>query len=158
MQGRLVEVDRNKNEVWSYQRPQQDMVRAKRLPSGEVAFITNQGVGATFTRMDPKTQKVNKSFTIGQVSMLFGNWEVLPNGHILVPHYNQASVIEYDDNGKQVGNPFVGQQWPNSAARLSNGNTLIASQNIRKVFEYDINRNQVWNYDTVGNVFVARKR
>jgi outer membrane protein assembly factor BamB len=157
MQGRLVEVDRNKNEVWSYQHPQHNIFRARRLPNGEVAFITNLGIQATYTRMDPKNQRIVKTFNIAQVSTLFGNFEVLPNGHVVVPHFNQHRVIEYDQDGKQVGNPLT-PQWPSSAVRLPNGNTLITSQNLRQVSEYAPNGTQVWSYTTNGNVFVARRR
>jgi hypothetical protein len=156
MQGRLVEVDRNKDVVWSYQRPNNDIIRARKLPTGEVAFITNIGNNATYTRMEARTQKINKTFQIATVSMLFGSMEVLPNGHIIVPHYNQQRVVEYDQDGAQVGNP-INLQWPNSVARLPNGNTLVTSYQQRQVFEFNGNQ-QVWNYQTDGPVFVARRR
>jgi hypothetical protein len=157
MQGRLVEIDRNKDVVWSFQRPNNDIIRARKLPTGEVAFITNIGNNATYTRMDARApQKVNKTFQIGTVSMLFGSMEILPNGHIIVPHYNQQRVVEYDQDGAQVGNP-INLQWPNSVARLPNGNTLVTSYQQRQVFEFNGNQ-QVWNYQTDGPVFVARRR
>jgi HEAT repeat protein len=160
MQGRLIEVDRDKNEVWSYQRPQHDIIRARRLPTGEVAFITNIGVNAIFQRMDPKTQKINRQFNIPQVQMLFGNFEVLPNGHIVVPHHNQSRVVEYDQNGKVVDGKTITQQSPNSVFRLPNGNTLIASQNARLVKEYNTNLTEIWHFtpNNPANIFVARKR
>ena len=83
--------------------------------------------------------------------MLFGNFEVLANGHIIVPHYNLHRVVEYDDKGAAVGQaitPPQGQQWPNSVARLSNGHTLISSQHPqtnKKIAEYDANRTLVSN-------------
>jgi outer membrane protein assembly factor BamB len=156
MQGRLVEVDRNKDVVWSYQRPNNDIIRARKLPTGEVAFITNIGNNATYTRMEARTQKVNKTFQVATVSMLFGNMEVLPNGHIIVPHYNQQRVVEYDQDGAQVGTP-INLQWPNSVARLPNGNNLVTSYQQRQVIEFNGNQ-QVWNYQTDGPVFVARRR
>lgn len=155
MQGRLIEVDRNRNEVWSYQRPNQDIMRARKLPTGEVVFITNIGAQATYTRMDAKTQKVNKTFNVMQTQMLFGNVEVLPNGNIIVPHYNQHRVTEYKDDGSQVTTTNL--NWPNSVVRLPNGNNLITSYNQRQVYEYRGNQ-QVWNFATDGLVFVARRR
>jgi hypothetical protein len=142
--------------VWSYQRPNNDIFRARKLPSGEVAFITNIGNNATYTRMEARTQKVNKTFQVATVSMFFGNMEVLPNGHIIVPHYNQQRVVEYDQDGAQVGAP-INLQWPNSVARLPNGNTLVTSYQLRQVIEFNGNQ-QVWNYQTDGPVFVARRR
>jgi hypothetical protein len=155
MQGRLIEVDRDRKEVWSYQRPNQDIIRAKKLPNGEVAFITNLGANATFTRMDAATQKVNKSFQVMQVQMLFGSMEILPNGNVIVPHYNLQRVIEYNKDGGQV--MTLNLNWPNSVQRLPNGNNLITSYNQRQVYEYNGN-NQVWNFQTEGIVFTARRR
>ena len=156
MPGRLIEVDRNKNEVFAYQRPNNDIVRARKLPTGEVVFITNQGVNATYTRMEARTQKVNKSFQVTAVQMLFGSMEVLPNGNIIVPHYNQQRVIEYNQDGAQVGNP-IQLNWPNSVSRLPNGNNLVTSYQQRQVYEFRGNE-QVWNYQADGFVFVARRR
>jgi HEAT repeat protein len=155
MQGRLLEIDRNKNEVWSMQRPNQDIMRAKKLNTGEVVYITNLGVNATYTRMDPKTQKINKSFNVMQTQMLFGNIEILRNGNVIIPHYNQQRVVEYNQDGGQVNT--VNLNWPNSVVRLPNGNNLITSYNQRQVYEYNGNQ-QTWNYQTDGIVFVARRR
>ena len=49
-----MEIDRNKNEVWNYQRPNNDIMRAKKLPNGEVAFVTNLGIQATYRASTPK--------------------------------------------------------------------------------------------------------
>lgn len=156
MQSRLIEVDRDRKEVWSYQRPNGDIIRARKLPTGEVCFITNQGANAVYTRMDAQTQKVNKSFPVTAVQVLFGNMEILGNGNIIVPHYQQQRVVEYDQNGAQVATFNV--NWPNSVVRLPNRNTLIASQNTRQIIEFDANRNQVSTQQTDGMVFIARRR
>ena len=136
------------------QRPNMDILRARKLPGGEVAFITNQNL---YTRMDAKTQKVVHNFNIGPVQLLWGTMEILPNGNVIVPHYNQQRVVEYNDKGQQVGNP-IQINWPNSVARLPSGNTLVTSYQQRQVFEYNANNQQVWAYQTDGNVFVARRR
>jgi hypothetical protein len=106
--------------------------------------------------MDAKTQKINKSFNVTGVQVLFGNMEVLPNGNIIVPHYQQQRVVEYDKDGGQVAT--FNTNWPNSVVRLPNGNTLVASQNSRSIVEFDTNRNQVSTHQTDGMVFVARRR
>ncbi len=153
MQGRLLEINRNKQEVWSYQRPTNDMLRARKLPTGEIAFVTN---GGAYIRMDPRTQKVNAQFQVNAVQMLFGNMDVLPNGNVLLAHYQQQQVREYDKTGKQIGSQ-ININWPNSVVRLPNGNNLVTSYNQRQVYEYQGN-NQIWNYSTDGVVFVARRR
>jgi hypothetical protein len=106
--------------------------------------------------MDAKTQKVIKSFNVTAVQTQFGNMDVLANGNIIVPHYQQQRVVEYDGNGAQVATFNV--NWPNSVVRLPNGNTLIASQQTRTITEFDRNRNQVATHQTDGMVFVARRR
>jgi hypothetical protein len=153
MQGRLIEVDRNKNTVWSYQRPAADLQRAKKLPNGEVAFITNTG---SYTRMDARTQKINKQFNVQPPQIIFGNMDVLANGNVLVTHYNQSRVGEYNQDGAQVGDP-LNIALPNSVVRLPNGHNLITSYQQRKIYEFNGNQ-QVWDYQTDGLVFVARRR
>ena len=152
MQGRLIEVNRNKQEVWSMQRPNQDLQRARKLPNGDVAFITNFG---QYTRINAG-KAVQQQFNVGQINMIFGSMDVLPNGNVLVTLYNQQRVIEFNPKDAQVGNP-VNVNWPNSIQRLPNGNNLITSYNQRQVFEYN-GAQQVWNYQTDGIVFVARRR
>lgn len=156
MQGRLIEIDRNKNEVWSYQRPNNDIVRARKLPTGEVAFVSNLGAQALFTRMDARTQKINKQFNVSPVQMLFGCMDVLPNGNVIIAHYNQQRVHEYNKDGAQIGNA-INIAWPNSVVRLPNGNNLVTSYNQRQVYEFN-GAQQVWNFQTDGIVFVARRR
>ena len=135
---------------------QGDIIRARKLPNGDVCFITNQGVNGTYTRMEPKTQKTIKSFNVTGVQVLFGSMEVLPNGNIIVPHYQQQRVVEYNQDGAQVAT--FNLNWPNSVVRLPNGNTLVASQNTRQIVEFDTNRNQIATHTCDGMVFVARRR
>jgi HEAT repeat protein/outer membrane protein assembly factor BamB len=151
MQGRLIEIDRNKNEVWSYQRPNFDIFRARKLPNGEVAFATN----TQFFRMDPKTQKINSSFNITPLQLVFGAMDVLPNGNVLLGHWQQNRVNEYDKTGAQVNN--VQFAWANSVVRLPNGNNLVSSYNQRRVAEFKGNQS-VWEYQAEGIVFVSRRR
>lgn len=156
MQGRLVEVDRNKQEVWSYQRPNNDIIRARKLPTGEVAIVANLGGQGNFMRIDGQTKNINKQFVVNPVTMLFGAMDVLPNGNVLIAHYNQQRVNEYNKDGGQIGNP-INIAWPNSVVRLPNGNNLVTSYNQRQVYEFNGNQ-QVWNFQTDGIVFVARRR
>jgi hypothetical protein len=154
MQGRLVEVNRNKTEVWSMQRPNQDIQRARKLPSGEVVFITTNGA---VTRMETKPDKVIAQFNITPAQIIFGTMEILKNGNIVVSHYQNQRVSEYNANGGQVGQQIqVG--WPNSVSRLPNGHNLVCTYNQRNVIEFDTNNQQVWNYQGDGIVFVARRR
>lgn len=153
MQNQLIEIDRNKGQVWSILRTQYDVFRARLLRNGEVAIITNQG---QYVRMNPRTQRETASFHVGQLGNLFGNFEVLPNGNVLVPLYQQHMVIEYNPQGKEVWRAPV--QLPTSAQRLPNGNTLIASMNTRRVIEVNPQGQEVWSHNVEGQVFNARRR
>jgi hypothetical protein len=153
MQNRLVEFDKAGNETFSMNRPNHDIFRARKLRNGEVVFITNNGA---FTRMEAKTQKVLKSFQVGQIPVLFGSIDVLPGGGVVIPDFQQNRVVEYDADGKQVASFAV--QWPNSVLRLPNGNTLVASQNSRRVIEFSRTGQEVRSHTLEGMPFNARRR
>ena len=152
MQNRLVEYDRNHKEVFSFNRLNHDIFRGKKLRNGEVVFITN---GGQLTRMNA-TQQVLKTFNVGNIPVLFGSIDLLPNGGVLVPDFQQNRVIEYDGEGKIVTQ--INVQWPNSVMRLPNGHTLVGSQNTRRVIEFDARGQEVWSHNTDGMVFNTRKR
>jgi HEAT repeat protein len=153
-QNRLLELDANGKEVWAMQRQQHDVIRASKLRNGEVVFITNQG---TLTRLDPKTQKVLKTFEVGQIGNIFGSIDVLPNGNVLVPLYGNHRVVEFDAQGKTVWQAQV--QTPTSVTRLPNGRTLVSSVNTRRLSEFDRNGREVWSHTVDGQaLFQARKR
>ena len=153
MQNRLIEIDRKGNEVFTLNRPNHDIFRARKLRSGDVVFVTQSG---TFTRVDGKSQKVLKTFNVGQFQMLFGSIDVLPDGGVLVPNSQQGVVIEFNSDGKQV-KTFT-MQAPNSVMRLPNGNTLVASQNTRRLIEFDRTGREIWNFMADGMPFNARRR
>ncbi len=154
LQNRLVEYDAAGNETkFTFNRANHDIFRAKKLPNGEVALVTSSG---QYLRLEGATQRVQKSFQVAPVPVLFGSMDVLPNGNVLIPDFQQNRVVEYDADGKQVAQFTV--QWPNSALRLPNGNTLVASQNTRKVVEFNRGGTVVWQYDSDGMVFNAKRR
>jgi hypothetical protein len=161
MQGRLVEVDRNKTEVWSYQRQQPDIVRAKKLPNGEVVFVHHNNFAgnntSTCVRIDGKTKETIKSFNVQSIQMNWGSIDVLPNGNIIIPHYQTHQVREYDPNGGQV-KTLTGLNWPNSVQRLPNGHTLVTSYSSRQIVEFDANGAQVSSHTVDGLIFNARRR
>ena len=153
MQNRLVEYDRKGTEVYHMDRPTFDIFRARKVRNGDVVFITAQGV---LTRLNPRTNKVVRTFNVGQMGSQFGSFEVLPNGNYLIPVYTTQEVIEFDANGKRLKSAKA--QWPTSAQRLPNGNTLIGSQINRRVIELDRTGREVWAYDAGGQVFMVRRR
>jgi len=154
LRNRLVEYDMKGTEKFTFNRPNQDIFRAKKLANGEIAIITASG---QYLRIEGATQRVLKNFQVAPVPVLFGSMDVLPNGNVLVPDFQQNRVVEYNGEGKLL--PLqINVQWPNSAIRLPNGNTLVASQNTRKIMEFDRAGRNVWQYDSDGMVFNARRR
>jgi hypothetical protein len=153
MQNRLSEIDRKGNEVFTLNRPNHDIFRARKLRNGDVVFVTQSGI---LTRIDGKSQKVLKTFNVGQFHVLFGSIDVLPDGGVLVPNFQQGVVAEYNNDGKQVKTFNV--QSPNAVMRLPNGNTLVTSQITRLVIEFDRTGRQVWNYMAEGMPVNARRR
>lgn len=160
MQTGLYEFNRKGDEVYSYSH--NNVMRGKKLRNGEICFVANQGQGV-FTRMDSKN-KVLKTFNVNAINSLFGGMDVLPNGGVLLPDWQQQRVVEYDRDGRQV-NQINGLTWPLGVQRLPNGNTLISTQNAGgintgRVVEYDRKGNQVMSFQPEGaaTVFNAHRR
>jgi hypothetical protein len=153
LQNGLYEYDSEGKEVFGMQHNMTTIFRGRKLTNGDVVYITNQGL---FVRMD-KTQKQLMTFKIGQLNIIYGNIEELPNGNLLTPLYNQARVAEYDNTGKQVSTLAV--NLPVSAQRLPNGNTLVASYTGGRIVELDNMGREVWNLNVDAQVIImARKR
>ena len=152
MPNQLLEVDKAGNQVFSLQRNTYDIFKARKLPNGDVAFVTNQG---QFQRVD-RNQKVLKTFRTGLIGSQFGSMDVLPTGGLVIGLFNNNRVVEYDATGKEVWSANL--QWPTSVVRLPNGRTLVASQNTRQVVELDRGGRTVWSWTGEGQVFQARRR
>jgi HEAT repeat protein len=148
---RLVEVDRNKKEVFSIQRQRYDVMAAQKLRNGQIVMITNLG---QLLRLDTKGT-VLKSFSVGQVGY-YGGLEALANGNVLVSDYNTSRVVEYDEKGKIVWQASV--QWPSSVTRLPNGNTLVSSQDSYMIVELDRKGKKVWEHKAEGRPWRVRRR
>ncbi len=151
MQNQLLEVDKDGKEVFTMPRGH-DIMKARKLRNGQIAVITNQG---RYALIDPKTKREVKGFSCGWVQM-WGSMDVLPNGHVLVPQFNNSKVAEYDGDGKIVWQADV--QWPTSVKRLPNGQTLVASLNTNQVLVLDRKGKVVWQHVGDGQVFEASRR
>lgn len=133
---KLLEVDRGGNEVFSINRPQQDVVMARRMRHGEIILVSTT---RRIIRMDTSGKEL-KSFGLQMVWQTGVN--ILPNGHVLIPATWMNRVIEYDAEGKSVWE--VTAMQPQSATRLRNGNALISPQQWpAKVIETDPTGKQV---------------
>ena len=133
---KLLEVDRGGNEIFSINRPQQDVVIARRMRDGQIILVSTT---RRCIRMDT-TGKELKSFTMQMVWQTGVN--ILPNGHIINPATWMNRVTEYDADGKTVWEMTATQ--PQSATRLRNGNVLLSPQQWpAKVIETDTSGKQL---------------
>jgi PQQ-like domain len=138
----LLEVDKAGKEVFSYSRPGGEVImRATRLPNGDLAMITQLGT-TRYARVD-RTGKELKGFGV-DVRTSGGRIEVLPNGHVLVPEMGNNRVVEHDADGKVVWEATVPQ--PIAAVRLPNGNTLVTSMTQNRAVELNRAGKEVWEY------------
>jgi hypothetical protein len=145
---RIVEIDRDGKEVFAYDRPGPDLMTARKLPDGEVAFVTT---GETYVRIDAdhveqKNYRVKLRLFPNVDVDKFANAEILPGDHVLVsllaPNPAQNKVSEYDEKGAIVWEATI--NLPSHAVRLANGNTLVASANSSRLVELDRAGRVVW--------------
>jgi hypothetical protein len=150
----LVEFDRADKEVFRIQRSGDKIMKALKLPTGEIACLTSD---ARILRLDTAGKEIH-AFSISLGTRLFGGRiHMLPNGRVLVPHNNENKVVEYDASGKQVWEVNVEQ--PVAAVRLPNGNTLVTSMlPQRGAVEFNPQGEEQWSYRASTRVTRAVRR
>jgi hypothetical protein len=148
----VMEVDADGRETFSYVRNGHDILAAQRARTGEVVLVTMTG---QCIRLDAAGNEV-KSFPAGVNYFMGMNIEVLPNGRILVPQFNNNRVVEFDPDGKVVWEAAVPN--PNSVMRLPNGNTLVGSMIAQRAVELDRSGKEVWDYRADGRLLRVRRR
>ncbi len=89
----------------------------RKLPNGNYAYTDRCG---NLLEVDGKGQTV-RSFSAGLEWC--STFEVLPNGHYLVPQRRVNRVVEFNQIGRVVWKCRVNEA--NTAARLPNGHTLV---------------------------------
>jgi HEAT repeat protein len=151
-QNKLVEVDRAGREVLAINRPQNDVVVARKMRDGQIILVTTQRF---VIRMDAAGKEL-KNFQV-QMVWQHNGVNILPNGHVLVPAQWINRVTEYDAEGKTVFDAAVMQ--PTAACRLPNGNVLVAPQQWpAKVVELDRSGKQVSDFTTATYVYRIHHR
>jgi hypothetical protein len=146
----VVEYDRNKKIVFSYQRlsPEMELGTAVRLPNGNT-LITESGKNPRLVEVDEEG-KVQVSVPLqsetDNIHMQTRMARKLPNGNYLVPHLLAFAVKEYTSTGEIVNvfrtdtPEFDGRDsvnWPFTAIRLKNGNTLVSLTHGNKIVEFN---------------------
>ncbi len=148
-------VDPDGKEVFSWQPAAKGVIMsAQRLRNGQIAVITGVNICQL---LDAQGKELKRFNTGGNTSLVGANFEVLPNGRVLVPLYSQQMIAEYDWNGTKLWQAQVAR--PLSVTRLQNGNTLVTTSIAPyRVVEIDRNGQEVWSYQTEGRPMRARRR
>ncbi len=146
----VVQYDKEMKQQWLYPRQQQyDIMSGRRLPGGDIIFVTNTPQGGNCYRLSGKDGKeVGKPFTLGRIGS-YQSFDATGDEKILVCEFNR--VVEYDlkdgEKAKEVWKYDCNA--PSSCQRLPNGNTLIAQVNYGasgRVIEVDPTGEVVWEY------------
>jgi HEAT repeat protein len=138
----LLEVDRSGKEVLTLQRPNHDVMAARKLRDGQIVLVSSQGYCARLDNGGKESKKFNIQ-NMGGTNYI----DITAKGHVIIPQQWNNKVFEYDADGKLVWEATVHQ--PMAASRLPNGNTLVSSQMWPcKVFELDKTGKVVWEYQT----------
>jgi hypothetical protein len=148
---RLIEVDRDGKDVFTYSRPGDGFRKAVKLPNGEIACVTSSN---RFLRIDSSGREI-QNFIV-HVATKGGRIEVLPRGRILLAEMNLNRIVEYDASGRIVWTQLISH--PVAAVRLGNGNTLITSMSDNRAVELDRQGKEVWEYRTNTKVTRAFRR
>lgn len=135
----IAEWNPDRSVIYSYSRPQHDIIAAAKLRDGEIVFLTNQG---TCVRLNRERKEI-KSFQTGPRNILpFGGLDVSPDGNVILTL--RDSVAEFDRDGNQKWSVPVSR--PTAVQRLANGNTLATTTGALKVVELDPSGKLVWEH------------
>ena len=132
----LVEMTRTGREVMRYNRPQSDILAARKLRNGQIIYVTSSGI----VQRVSATGKDLKSWNVPNPSNQ--GIHILDNGNVVYPQLNTGRVYEYAPNGRQVWTATA--QQPVAVYRLPNGHTLISSQWPNQVVEVNRAGKEVW--------------
>jgi HEAT repeat protein len=146
----LLEVDRSGKELFVHHRSAHDLRAAYKLPDGQIVCLTT---GGSCLWLDARGKELHR-FAAG--STMYNSVEALPNGRVLVAHYEQNKVVEYNVEGKKIWEASVSTPW--SATRLPNGHTLVACHVGQVVVELDRLGKVVWEYRTNARPLKAWRR
>jgi len=165
---RVVEVTRDKQVVFSYQRSKEnsEIGTTQRLYNGNT-LVTELGKQPRLLEVDPKGNivlDVPLQPETDNAHMQTRMARQLRNGNYLVPHLLAFAVKEYSPDGKivrvfktdfeELGGRKA-ENWPFTAIRLDNGNTVVSLTHGNKLVELGPQGEIVWKVtnDDVGGLF-----
>jgi hypothetical protein len=145
----MAEIDPQGNRVFTFDSsrnlgPNGGIMKCVKLPSGDITCLYTDGA---LVRMDSTGKELSTFHISLGHPLLGGRIQVLPNGNVLIPHFQENKVSEY--NGpREVWKVRVDQ--PIVATRLANGNTLVTSMGRDgrdRAVEFDVKGTaEVWQY------------
>ncbi len=146
----VIQYDKDYKPKWTYNRNQYDIMTGRRLPNGDVVFLTNSPQGGNCFRLAAKDGKeVGQPKSLGGRIQTLHSMDASGDNTIVVCELNR--VVEYDIRGEEEK---AKELWkydannPSSCQRLPNGNTLIALQNQNRVIEVTATGEIVWDYQS----------
>lgn len=154
----VVQYDKEGKQSWTYQRQQYDIMAGRRLPGGDIIFVTNTFQGGNCFRLNKDGKDVGKPYQLGRIQG-YQSIDATGEEKIMVCEFNR--VVEYDlkdkDKAKELWS--YNSQNPTSCQRLPNGNTLVTQINhppSGRVIEVDTSGDIVWEYTSPDNLRTAR--
>ena len=145
----VVQYDKAMKQVWMYSRQQYDIMGGRRLPNGDIVFVTqfNGNNQPNIYRLGAKDGKeIGKPLTLGRVQQ-YQSIDVVGEDKIMVCEGNR--VVEYDLKTSKEGWKFDVNS-ASSCQRLPNGNTLIGfleyNGTAGRAIEVDPSGEIVWEY------------
>ncbi len=149
---RLLEIDRQRKEVWQASRPVRDVVGARKHADGSMVLLTDDG---SCRWLDATGRELSRFSAPGPHVMGTG-LDLLPNKRVLVPSFGLDRVTEYDALGNVLWEAAV--PGPASAERLPNGHTLVGCTMPPLVVELDRLGQVVWRYQPQQALIQATRR
>ena len=143
--------DKDMKQKWSHNRAQYDIMAGRRLPNGDVVFVTNNFQAPNQTaachRLGAKDGKpVGKEVAIGRVQQQH-SMDVSGDNKILVCEFNR--VVEYDLSEEGKAKEVWKFETPNPTCcqSLPNGNVLLTLPNNNgRAAEVDRDGETLWEY------------
>lgn len=156
----VIQYDKDMKQVWQFTRQAYDIMGGKRMPNGDVVFITQfngQNQPNVYRLAAKDGKEVGKALTLGRFQQ-YQSIDVTGDDKIMVCESNR--VAEYDlKTSKEVWKHDINN--PSSCQRLPNGNTLIAYMynqqgQAGRVLEVDTTGEVVWEYESKDSMRPAR--
>ncbi len=128
----IKEFNRDKKEVFSYNRNFGDICAGVRTKNGEYVLLTQNGL---VIRINREGKEIKNFQAVNDGVNYYGALDLIPGGKILVG--GGASIKEFDLETGKAEKFSANFGYTSSVQRLRNGNTLIGDQNGRRVIECD---------------------